>query len=390
MKKQKIIIVFNGSIYSQMGFFNAVLNRTKCFAEKSNYDCDVILLSDYEPWYVRKLRGTEKKGCPSTAVIDGVKLTIDWRRFYLFDYILEVIFHKKPIFKSLYYRNFWKRLSGYDFVIAHSMTAGKIAMDAKLQLGIPFSVTWHGSDIHTEPFVNPTAMEIVKKIIKMADINVFVSDSLKNTSDKICGEGKKIVLYNGADERFYKYDSSKRKCLKEKFGVTGKKVVAFVGGFVEVKNVLVIPDIFRYIYEKEKNVQFWMLGDGKFMKQIKESSSDLPITLWGNRLPEEIPDFLNCTNVQILPSLNEGLPLTMVEALRCGCHAVGSNVGGIPEVIGAENCISLDDPDYVRHFADRVLYFLREGCDDIQEAAPCFDWNQTALKERDYFSNILG
>lgn len=388
-KKKKIAILMSGSIHERRGFFNAVVNRTKHLMNNSNYECEVILMSEYEPWLVRKLRGTTKVTKPDRTIIDGVQFIIDWKRYLLIDYFLSVKLHKKPYLSNLYYRNFWKRLEGYDFVVAHSTEAGRIAMEAKKHLGIPFSVTWHGSDTHSDPFSNASVMSATKEIYISADVNFFVSDALKRLSEKIHDAGKKEVLYNGADERFHKYSTKQRVLLRQKLKVEGKKVVTFVGNFMKVKNILVVPDIFRAIYVYDKDVVFWMLGDGKYRRQVEEKVKDLPVILWGNRLPEEIPDFLNCTDVQILPSLNEGLPLTMVEALRSGCHAVGSMVGGIPEVIGYENCISLEDPHYVQHFADRVLFFLNEGKEYIQEAAPCFDWNQSAKKEKQIIDEIL-
>lgn len=389
LNHKKIAILLKGSIYRKQGLFNASLNRTKHLIEHSKFEYDFILLSEYDPWLVRLLRGTKKQTTPESVNIDGIKITILWRRFSLIDYILSVRLHRKPFFEEKYYSSIWKMLRGYDFIIAHSMPAGRIALDTKKHFNIPFSVTWHGSDTHTLPFVNQAAMASIKQVIETADVNFYVSDALRCLSSRISQRGRKEVLYNGADERFFRYDDRQKAYLKKKFKVEGKKIVTFVGNFIEVKNILVVPEIFRHIHKYEKNVIFWMLGDGKYRKQIEERINDLPVILWGNRPPEEIPDFLNCTNVQILPSLNEGLPLSMVEALRCGCHAVGSNVGGIPEVIGIENCISLDDPEYIKHFAEKVIYFLNDGANDLQDAASCFDWNMAASKESEIILRII-
>lgn len=389
MTDTKVLVLAEGSIYERQGQFNAALNRTKYLIGLNQCSVDMMLLSSYEPWHVRTLRHHAKMQKPGKAEIDGVSITIDWENFSLIDYVLTNKLHRSGVFGNRRVKRLLPILRKYDFVVAHSFVAAEIAMLAKQKYDVPFSVTWHGSDIHTYPFSNPSVFDKTKSIIECADTNIYVSKALLQTSNKITERGHKDVLYNGCDTRFHKYDEHQRSYFRKKFDVEGKKVVTFVGNFFEVKNILLIPHIFRAIYEKDKNVVFWMLGDGKYRAEVEKLIEGLPVKLWGNQPPELIPDYLNCTDVQILPSKNEGLPLTMVEALRCGCHAVGSLVGGIPEVIGTENCVSLDSPTFVQDVVDKVLYFLGDGANEAQIAAPHFDWDVTARKEIDIINGIL-
>lgn len=385
----KLAVISSGSIYQQQGLFNAVLNRVKHLQRISEADIDVFLISTYEPFLVRKLRHTPKQSCPKTVVVDGVTFNITWNRFFLLDYIWTTKLHQKSFRGKGRKYDFQSLLSQYDFVIAHSLQAGLCAMKAKQKQGVPYSVTWHGSDIHTFPLNNETTMQKTKAVIEAADINFFVSEDLMHKSEVITTQGNKAVLYNGADERFVKFDEVRRAALRRQYGVTEKKVVTFVGNFYEVKNVLKIPQIFRYVSAQCSDTVFWMIGDGKLLSEVKKRSHDLPITFWGNQPPEKIPEFLNCTEVQILPSLNEGLPLTMVEALRCGCHAVGSLVGGIPEVIGQDNCVPLDCPTFEQNVADLILSFLNKDSACTQILDQKFDWRVTAQTELSWISRLV-
>ena len=101
-----------------------------------------------------------------------------------------------------------------------------------------------------------------------------------------------------------------------------------------------------------------------------------------------MPDFMNAADVFILPSINEGLPLSVVEALACGCNVVGSMVGGIPEVIGDNNCVDLKDPHFARSFAQKVLSYLQAPDPIVQPLASDFDWKRTALRELEFMKNI--
>lgn len=381
--KKKILVLANGDIYERRGFFNAVISRTKHLKEICDYEVDVLLLSIYEPWIVRKLRHTKKYSRPKELEIEGVQIRIDWCRFSLFDYVMNVKLHKGVYFKKLHNRSVISKLQGYDFIIAHSNECGELAKVAKEKYGIPYSVTWHGSDIHSEPFNNPSAFGPTKAIIEDADINFFVSKALLNTSERITTQGNKQVLYNGYNTAFRRYSDEERVALKRKYNVEGKKVVVFAGGFLAVKNILTIPLIFRSITNKIQDVECWMIGGGKYFNQVKEMAKDLPVRLWGNQEPEAMPGFLNAADVLILPSINEGLPLTVVEGLACGCNVVGSLVGGIPEVIGKENCVDLKDPQFVDKFADKVVAYLQAVPRIEQPLKPEFDWNLTARRELD-------
>lgn len=387
--KKRILVLTTGNIYERRGFFNAVISRTKHLKEICDYEIDMLLLSSYSPWYVRLLRNTKKEPRSSEFEADGIRMRIDWCAFSLFDYVVNVKLHKGVYFKKLHNRTVVSKLQGYDFIIAHSNECGELAKMAKEIYGTPYSVTWHGSDIHSEPFNNPSAFNPTKAIIEDADINFFVSKALLNTSDRITTKGNKLVLYNGYNTAFRRYSDEERVALKKKYNVESKKVVVFAGNFLAVKNILTIPLIFKLIVNKMSNVECWMIGGGKYFNQVKEMVKDLPVRLWGNQEPEVMPDFLNAADVLILPSINEGLPLTVVEGLACGCNVVGSLVGGIPEVIGEDNCVDLKDPQFVENFADKVVAYLQAEPHIEQPLKPEFDWNLTAKRELDVIKSLL-
>ena len=387
--KKRILVLTTGNIYERRGLFNAVMSRTRHLKEICDYEVDMLLLSTYKPWIVRKLRHARKDARPNEWEIDGVHLLIDWCRPSLFDYVKKVILHKGFSFKNFYNRKLERKLTGYDFIIAHSRECGELAKITKERYGTPYSVTWHGSDIHSQPFNNPSAFKLTKAIIEDADINFFVSKALLNTSERISTKGNKQVLYNGCNTAFRKYSDEERAKLRKKYNVEGKKVVVFAGNFLAVKNILTIPLIFRSIVNKLPNVECWMIGGGKYFSQVKKMVKDLPVRLWGNQEPEVMPDFLNAADVLILPSINEGLPLSFVEGLACSCNVVGSLAGGIPEVIGEENCVDLSDPQFEDKFADKVVAYLKAAPHIEQPLKPEFDWNKAAKRELDVINRRI-
>ena len=217
--------------------------------------------------------------------------------------------------------------------------------------------------------------------MESAKCNFFVSRALLDASEKITSNASKEVLYNGVSEAFVRFDDNERQKALERFGIASDvKVVAFAGNLVPVKNVLVLPHIFKAVAELYSNpVHFVIAGDGKLRKQLE---SDKTVTLLGNVAAEDMPALMNCVDVLVLPSLNEGLPLVCAEALNCGANVVGSDVGGIAEVIGKQNVVPLGD-DFVPQMAMKIVAMLN---DKPQQSVPeDISWTKTTSREISFF-----
>ena len=221
-----------------------------------------------------------------------------------------------------------------------------------------------------------------------ASCNFFVSKALMTASDRITASAKKDVLYNGASEQFVRLPDAERMALREKYGLqTEEKVVAFVGNLVAVKNVSTLYGIFSRVREQyDGPLKFWIIGDGKLRKNVESDFAAevaFPVKFWGNVPSEEMPDIMNCIDVLVLPSLNEGLPLVCAEALACGANVVGSNAGGIPEIIGKAYTIPHPDLEdtFAAWMATKVVALLQTP--EHQPLPDYISWTATSQKEYD-------
>jgi len=96
------------------------------------------------------------------------------------------------------------------------------------------------------------------------------------------------------------------------------------------------------------DVDLLYVGDGKCKSDLQEMSRRLGVenrvSFLGALPPgRAIQDFLDGLDVFVLPSLQEGLPRAMVEAMARGCPCIGSSVGGIPELLSAEDIVPPQD-----------------------------------------------
>ena len=389
---KQIAVLFEGDINRRLGVFNAVINRVKHLQQVADYKIDVYMLQVYDGWLMRHVRHTPKVAYrPDEIMVDDVKVHITWFRRRWSDAIMHRLFHKPP--RALIHRlqRLGWEMRGHDLVSAHDRIMGHAAAFAGKQLHIPSFITWHGASIYTDPPRDPIIKDLTVKLLHSVTCNFFVSQGLLDKAHAELTDGFPAdVLLNGASAQFCRYDDEHRARLREKYGVNdGKKVVAFVGRFEPVKNVTLLPDIYKMLEEKHgKELTFWAIGDGIQLEETRQmmAAKDVKCHFTGKVPPEEIPDLLNCVDLLVLPSSLEGLPLVVIEALSCGAKVVATNVIGTAEAVGRENAIDLGD-NFIERFTDRGSQLLEGDID--QQLPPEVSWTATAIKENKIYQSYL-
>lgn len=388
---KRIAILFNGNLEDRKGFINAVFERTKKLYARKTYSIDIFCLSQYDYWLIRQLRHTQKTDKPSMVEIDSLPINLIWYPFSLIDYLLDTKFHIGKLVEPIIIKRIISRFRHYDLISAHSLVPGGLAYEIFKRYKTPYCITWHGSDIHTEPFANKGVFRKVFEIMSKASLNMFVSQALQQTANKINPNIKSAVLYNAASEIFYRIDEKRRAELRRQHKSTNGKVVAFAGGLVPIKNADILPNIFASIQNiSDEKIEFWIIGDGKLRDIIERKLASMPnvhCKLWGNQPVEKMPELLNCVDVLILPSKNEGLPLIVVEALKSGANVVASDVGGIKEVLGNDNVIEIGN-NFIERFSTKVITILNSNSQTPQIPEQ-FDWQMTCDAENEIYIRIL-
>lgn len=218
--------------------------------------------------------------------------------------------------------------------------------------------TLHGTDI-TVLGTDSSLKDAIRYGIEKSDIVTAVSDSLKQqTYDMIAPDKHIETVHNFVDEReYYQHDSAK---LKEELGIEAhEKVLIHVSNFRKVKRVEDVVSTFAKV-QNSVGAKLLLVGDGPEMSRIHQQVKDLQIEqevlFLGKR--DNLSELYSMSDVKLLMSEKEAFGLVLLEAMACGVPAIGTQIGGIPEIIEpGENgfLVELGDIDAAADAAIRIL-----------------------------------
>lgn len=106
--------------------------------------------------------------------------------------------------------------------------------------------------------------------------------------------------------------------------------VCFIGRLEAQKNPIALLEAL-----KGSDVQLLVVGNGSLKETMQAyvQENKLDVQFLGNLPHRQLPDMINSTDIFILPSLYEGHPKTLIEAMSCGAAVIGANSPGIREII---------------------------------------------------------
>src|SRR3954453_7043920 len=206
---------------------------------------------------------------------------------------------------------------------------------------IKIVTTLHGTDITVLGY-DPSLTDAIKFGIEKSDIVTAVSSALVNQTYELINPDKQIeTVYNFIDERIYHKTTDTS--LKAQLQIRDEeKVVIHVSNFRPVKRVSDIIKTFAEI-SAVMPAKLLLVGDGPEMtivcKLVKQLSLEERVIFLGKQ--ENLEELYSISDLMLLLSEKESFGLVALEAMACGVPCIGTNVGGLPEVIhhGVSGCI---------------------------------------------------
>jgi glycosyltransferase involved in cell wall biosynthesis len=227
------------------------------------------------------------------------------------------------------------REGNFELIHTHGYFADVISTPAAKLLGIPHLCTCHGfiSDGRWLDFYN--FMDRVA--LRFADRVIAVSSTLKGELIKKGIRTGNIEVIRNAVEMVS--SEALREVQGQRRGLLGIRsdefVVGYVGRLSREKGVRYLIEGSALLYKKGENVRTVIIGDGPEKKNLEEQARSNGILnevifLGFEREPGK---WLPTMDVFVLPSLTEGTPMALLEAMSCGLPVIASAVGGIPEIV---------------------------------------------------------
>lgn len=180
------------------------------------------------------------------------------------------------------------------------------------------------------------------------------------------------LLYEGCDTEHYNREKFNKQECREFWQVPhGHTVISCVARLDGMKGQSVLLRSVTAILQQFPQTTFLLAGDGKDRDMLEELSDDLNIRnnlrILGNI--KNVPALLAATDILCHPSLNDGIPNSIIEAMAMEIPVVASNLPGIAEVITNEETGTLVRPNDVAACTQALLHTLRNPGQALEMAA---------------------
>lgn len=285
-----------------------------------------------------------------------------------------------------------------DVVHTHASKAGTLGRLAAHSCGVPVVVhTFHGHVFHS--YFNKLKTATFKKIERYLSKRSTCIIAISENQKKELGEIHKIAPLNkikvirlGFDlSRFQLNVAQKRAQFRADYNVADQEIaIGIIGRLVPVKNhTLFLKAVSAVLKQTSKKVKVFIVGDGEekeyllnlaselkmtfCLKNFKENDEQLIFTSWIKEI-----DYVNAgLDIIALSSLNEGTPVSLIEAQAANNPIVSTNVGGIENIVLENKTALLSEVGDVESYAKNLLCLLENdalraemsqgGWDHVQE-----------------------
>ncbi|MFK8017208.1 MAG: glycosyltransferase family 4 protein [Gammaproteobacteria bacterium] len=267
-----------------------------------------------------------------------------------------------------------RRLSP-DIVHTHSSKTGILGRITGRLSGVP--VVIHMVHGYAFPFTTSRLVKLLYFVMeyvggKLADVIVVLNESDRRIAvDKLRIPARKVLLIpNGIDVKAYRRSVGIERDVirREQLGVTNPDAVCIgmVGRLWEQKNAAALLRAARLVIERsDQPVQFFLIGDGKERADLEQYLADHGLTeriqIMGWR--QDVPDLLSALDMFVLPSLWEGMPLAILEAMASSLPVIASNISGNSDLIthGVDGLLFESGND--EQFATQMISLMDSGAE---------------------------
>ena len=212
---------------------------------------------------------------------------------------------------------FFEEHKEYRIVHCHLDCMSSIPLKVAKKAGVPIRIA-HAHSSNQDKNIKYIPKLYFKKKIPMVATQLFACS--KSAGDWMFGQSDVQVLQNAIDAKQYDFNNKTRCKIRKQLGLENEYVLGHVGRFSSVKNHTFLIDVFERLKKTEANVKLLLVGDGEKYSEIEEKVKNKRLSedVIFLGLRSDVNLIMQAMDVFLLPSLYEGLPVTMVEAQAAG------------------------------------------------------------------------
>lgn len=200
-------------------------------------------------------------------------------------------------------------------------------------------ITVQGGDLVDYKEVSAKFGGILKPLISWSLRNADLVHAVSTHTERraiALGARNTIIIPNGVDTEKFKSMSQDR--LREKYGFSPDERIIISTSRLTPKNGMdYLIKATAKLLKEDFNLHLIIIGEGYQREElrylIKKLKIEDKVRILGYIPHEEIPEYLNLSDLFVRPSLDEGFGISFIEAMACQIPVIGTDVGGIPDII---------------------------------------------------------
>ncbi len=198
---------------------------------------------------------------------------------------------------------------------------------------------------------------ILPRVDKILAVAQAVKDDILQNNPSVKSE-KVINVGNSIDYDYFSSNVYNKQQARRKFGIPQNAFVfATAGRLALTKGQKYLISAFAQVRKRLNDTELLIAGTGELKNELEKLGSELAcgssIHFLGQ--VDNMLEFYSCADVFVLPSVAEGLPRTLIEAIASGVLCIATDVGGIPEILDNGHCGLIVPPKDTNAFADAML-----------------------------------
>ncbi|ULT56208.1 glycosyltransferase family 4 protein [Neobacillus drentensis] len=212
----------------------------------------------------------------------------------------------------------------------------------------------HGADFDSF-YLNASKKKkiLIKKVYNKCTVIIALSDEWK--------ERLSLIVQNDKIELIENYSRIREAAIKENVNRQRNEQILFLGEIGQRKGCYDIPAVVEKVVESFPNVKFVLGGTGdigSIQKLLREKGIEKNVIFPGWVRNKEKDRLLRESDIFFLPSYNEGMPMSILDAMGYGLPIVSTNVGGIPKIVHNGENGYVCEPGDIQAFSNAIIKIL--------------------------------